>query len=446
MVNVTMAGYVLGELLGRGGMGAVYTARQPSLDRTVAVKLLHPELATDPSIVDRFRTEALAGSRLSHPNVARVLDFGVSAEGTPFLVMEHVAGERLGRILEREGPLPSRRASALVCQLLRALDAAHMAGVVHADVKSDNVLVSTGRDGHDIAILIDFGIARLADRPSPEDAGDEPVLSGTPEYLAPEVIAGTPPTAASDLYAAGVVLYELLTGETPFHGGSAATIFQRHLDEDAIAPSSRCPDAEISPALDRVVLRALAKDPTMRYASAAQFATALTTAMPASDRTRPLDGLRPTGFSTEAPTQDWPAAPRRRFAEGTHPQPTDRAEQLRTAVGAAIVAGDTDAIASSYLELARSLVADHHADVAVWELEQAVDVLTSGDGPATDTPPAPLWRVLLALAAIYDGIGEAGRARTTARHAWRAANHTHSLTGRHRASALLQRLARSTVS
>jgi len=441
-----MAGYVLGELLGRGGMGAVYSARQPSLDRTVAVKLLHPELATVPGIVDRFRTEALAGSRLSHPNVARVLDFGVSAEGTPFLVMEHVAGERLSRILEREGPLPARRACALVCQLLRALDAAHMAGVVHADVKSDNVLVSTGRDGHDIAILIDFGIARLADRPLPDDGGDEHILSGTPEYLAPEVIAGTPPTSASDLYGAGVVLYELLTGETPFHGGSAATIFQRHFDEDAIAPSLRCPDAEIAPALDRIVLRALAKDPSMRYASAAQFATALTAAMPASDRARPLDGLRPSGFSTEAPTQDWPAAPRRRFAEGTRPQPADRAEQLRSAIGAAIVAGDTHAIASSYLELARSLVATCHADVAVWELEQAVDVLTAGEGPATRTPPSPLWRVLLALAAIYDGIGEAGRARMAARHAWCAANHAHSPTGQHRAAVLLQRLAHSAAS
>jgi serine/threonine protein kinase len=446
MANVTMAGYVLGELLGRGGMGAVYAARQPSLDRTVAVKLLHPELATVPGIVDRFRTEALAGSRLSHPNVARVLDFGVSAEGTPFLVMEHVAGERLGRILEREGPLTGRRACALVCQILRALDAAHMAGVVHADVKSDNVLVNTGRDGHDIAILIDFGIARLADRPSPDDDAAEHILSGTPEYLAPEVIAGTSPTAASDLYATGVVLYELLTGETPFHGGSAAAIFQRHLDEEAIAPSLRCPDAAISTELDRVVLRALAKDPTMRYASAAQFATALTAAMPAGDRARPLDGLRPTGFSTEAPTQDWPAAPRRRFAEGTHPQPTDRAEQLRSAIGASIVAGDINAIASSYLELARSLVAERHADIAVWELEQAVDVLTAGDGPATETPPSPLWRVLLALATIYDGIGEARRARTTARHAWRAANQAHSPTGRNRASALLQKLAQSTAS
>jgi serine/threonine-protein kinase len=264
--------------------------------------------------------------------------------------------------------------------------------------------------------------------------------------MAPEQASGGAVDGRADQFAAGVVLYELLTGETPFHGGSAATIFQRHLDEDAIAPSLRCPDAEIAPALDRIVLRALAKDPSMRYASAAQFATALTAAMPASDRARPLDGLRPTGFSTEAPTQDWPAAPRRRFAEGTHPQPIDRADQLRSAVGAAIVAGDTHAIASSYLELARSLVADRHADVAVRELEQAVDVLTAGDGPATQTPPSPLWRVLLALAAIYDGIGEAGRARMTARHAWCAASHAHSPTGQHRAAVLLQRLAHNTAS
>lgn len=321
MPDATVGGYVLGELLGRGGMGAVYAARQPSLTRTVAVKLLHPELVTDPRIVDRFRTEALAGSRLSHPNVAGVIDFGVTADGTPFLVMEHVAGERLGCILEREGALPARRACALVCQILAALDAVHAAGVVHADVKSDNVLVEPGRDG-DVATLIDFGIARLADRPALDDDAAERILSGTPEYLAPEVIAGAPTTAASDLYAAGIVLYELLTGSTPFRGDSTAVIFQSHLDEDAIAPSLRRPDAEISPALDRVVLRALAKTPAMRFASAEKFAIALAAAMPSNERARPFANRpRPTGASTEAPTQNWPIAPRCRFAAGTHLPP-----------------------------------------------------------------------------------------------------------------------------
>ena len=231
----TFAGYELGSLLGSGGMGAVYAARQQSLGRSVAVKLLHPELASQPTLVERFRTEALAGRRLSHPNVTGVVDFGVSSEGTPFLVMEHVAGERLSGIVRREGSLPTRRACAMAIQILAALDAAHAAGVIHADVKSDNVLVDSAPDGRDVAKLIDFGIARLMDQPAADDDPAERVLSGTPEYLAPEIIAGAPPTAASDLYAAGTVLYELLTGSTPFHGGSIEETFQRHLDEEVIA-------------------------------------------------------------------------------------------------------------------------------------------------------------------------------------------------------------------
>ena len=439
-----MAGYLVGELLGRGGMGAVYAAEQPSLGRKVAVKVLHPELAADPAMVDRFRTEALAGSRVSHPNVAGVIDFGTTAEGTPFLVMEHVAGERLGCIVEREGAVPPRRAGALVCQILAALDAAHLAGVVHADVKSDNVLVARARDGREVATLIDFGIARLADRPAPEDDAAERVLSGTPEYLAPELIAGAPPSAASDLYAVGIVLYELLTGSTPFCGGTPPEVFQRHVDEAVIAPSLRLPDAEISAALDRVVLRAVAKDPAMRFASAAKFMAALIAATPAIELARPgLARGESASSSTEEPTQDWPLARRRRLAKGTRPRPGMQADQLRSTVGAAIVAGDPEAIASSYLELARSLVTARRADLAAWELEQAVDVLTAGEGPTTGAPPAPLWRLLLSLAAIYDGVGDPARARTTARRARTAAIHVDSSSGRFRARALLQRLARS---
>jgi serine/threonine protein kinase len=301
----TFAGYELGKLLGRGGMGTVYAARQPLLDVSVAVKLLHPELAAEPTHVERFRTEALAGSRLSHPNVTGVVAFGVTPEGTPFLVMEHVAGERLRCMVQRQGALPPRRACEVVIQILAALDAAHAAGVIHADVKSDNVLVDTADDGHDIAKLIDFGIARLVDRPAGQDSLADRVLSGTPEYLAPEIIVGVSPTVASDLYAAGIVLYELLTGSTPFHGGSIEAIFWSHLHEEVVAPSLRRPGAGISPMLDRVVLRALAKDPAMRHASAAQFVLDLCAAMPATEQAHPdIATPGPIACSTEALTQE----------------------------------------------------------------------------------------------------------------------------------------------
>ena len=435
------AGYELGELLGRGGMGSVYAAEQPALGRTVAVKLLHPEFASTPSIVERFHTEALAGSRLAHPNVARVIDYGVTGEGTPYLVMEHVGGRRLGAILEREGALPPHRACGLVLQLLAALEATHAANVIHADVKCDNILVDPGRDGRETAVLIDFGIARLVDLQPPDAGGREHVVSGTAEYLAPELISGSPPTVASDLYAAGVVLYELLTGEPPFHGGSSAAVFQRHVSEEVIAPSLRQPDFAISTALDRVVLRALAKAPELRFASAAELADALIAAMPgATDAVEPVAPVR--GFASEAPTQDWPVIPRRRLAQGTRPQPEHRAERLRAAIGTAIVAGDPDAITTAYLDLARALVAARHPDLAVWELEQAVDVLTAGEGPRARRPPPPLWRVLLALAAIYDGTGDLSHALAAARDARTAAINARSLLGRDRARTLLVRLGR----
>ena len=466
---VTAGSYVLGELLGRGGMGEVYAALQPSLGRAVAVKLLHPQLATDPSFVDRFRTEALAGSRLSHPNAAGVIDFGAADDGTPFLVMEHVPGERLACILEREGALPAERACVLVGQILAALDAAHAVGVVHADVKCDNVLVDAARDGSELATLIDFGIARLADREATTDA-QVGIVAGTPEYLAPEVIHGEPPTPASDLYAAGVVLYELLTGATPFRGGAPEAILHRHLEDEVVAPSLRCPDAEISPALERVVLRALAKDPAMRYASAVEFAAALAAVTPTATRVRARACGR-VGFSTEAPTRDWPVAPRRqserRMACGTRPQPLERTAQFRSAIdptglrpappgkpsgsptprfasliGSAIAVGDTDEIANSYLALARSLVGEWNLSLAARELEQAVDVLTAGAGAETAAPPPSLWRVLLALAAVYDGLGDPVRSRATTRRAQSAAIYVHCATGRDRARALLQRLVR----
>ena len=184
--------------------------------------------------------------------------------------------------------------------------------------------VSPYADGREVAILIDFGIARLADRAPPADDTAARVLSGTPEYLAPEVIAGAAPTAASDIYAAGIVLYELLTGATPFCDASVSEMFRRHLEEDVVAPSQRCPHAGISAELDHVVLCALAKDPTARFASAGQFAAALAAALAAVDTDLPARVASVPPFSNEAPTLDWPAARPRRVAEGTQPPPWSR--------------------------------------------------------------------------------------------------------------------------
>ena len=439
MLPSVAGAYILDEVIGRGGMGVVYAARQTSLGRSVALKLMNPEFATDPSLVERFRIEALAAGRIEHPNVVYVIDRGTTEDGQPYLVMERVVGDRLGAILECAGRLSARRAGLLVLQVLAALEATHHAGVVHADVKCDNLLVDTTAEVEHVT-LIDFGIARLVERPDPRDLDrGERMLSGTPEYLAPELICGGVPTIASDLYAVGVVLYELLTGAPPFRGASADETFRQHLDEAPVPPSLRCPEAQLSPALDRILVHALAKEPTKRFSSAAAFATALRAALPATG----LDvhvTIAPT-FSPEAPTQNWPHTMRRRLADGTAPLPQAQGgllATLRTAVGTAIHDGDRDEIATAYLELARAYVTEDRADRAAAELEEGIAVVAGVD--ERDEPPKALWRLELALASIYDDLGDADRARVIATRARRDAIRAHSEVGRDRARVLLRRL------
>jgi serine/threonine-protein kinase len=203
-----------------------------------------------------------------------VIDCSVARDGTAYLVMEYVPGRSLERIIAEES-IPQPRIIDLVDQILAALGATHESGIVHADVKSDNFLVQS-IDGCDHVTMIDFGLARGAgSRPCIHLAYGVAMVSGTPEYMAPEVARGKPPTRASDLYGAGVILYELLTGVTPFSGDTAAAVMIRHAYEVPMPPSWRRPDRQVAPALDRVVLRALDKRPDARFPDAATFAREL---------------------------------------------------------------------------------------------------------------------------------------------------------------------------
>ena len=258
-------------------MGIVYRAEHVHLGRPVAIKFLHQVLARDPQIAARFQLEALAAAKLDHPNSVAVLDFGEAPDGTPFMVMEYVRGRTL-RQLAAEGAMSPARVISIVRQVLSALEAAHAAGIVHADVKTENVLVEQRSDG-ERAKLVDFGLARIgrAVEDGPRDARGEPFVSGTPDYMAPEVILGESPGPASDIYAVGVMLYELLTGVTPFGGGRSIDIFTRHVQDDLVPPSVRFPEHDIPRLLEAVVARAMEKDPAKRFASAAAFAQALAT-------------------------------------------------------------------------------------------------------------------------------------------------------------------------
>jgi serine/threonine protein kinase len=437
--------YVIGPRLGAGGMGVVYAAEQPALGRTVAIKLVRRELFGETNVLRRFRTEARAGSLLSHRNLVAVHDFATTDDGAPYLVMERVRGEPLAEVLAACGPLPVRRAVSLVGQVLAGLGEAHGAGIVHGDVKTDNVIVEHTRDGSELVKVIDFGLARFLDDP-PFAAPSERVLSGTPEYLAPEVILGAAPTPASDVYGAGVILYELLAGCTPFGGGTTAEILSRHLDEDVVPPSLRNPECAIPAALERIMLRALAKEPLERYVDATAFALALA-AVPAYDE--PLaQHATCSAFSTEATTREMQLPPivraRRRLAAGTRPSESEAASALRRELGSAITSGAVDAIVAGYLQLARALVDEHRLASAASELEEAVDLLTHGQGPAAADAPEPAWRILLALAAIYAGLGDPIRARKVAVVAHDLAARNCSDIGAERAHALIERFARRT--
>ena len=260
VVGQVIAGrYELEELTGSGGMSIVYRARDNQLGRLVAVKILHERLADDPEYVDRFRREALAVARLNHPNIVTVIDRGES-DGVQYIVFEHVEGEDLKRLVARTGPLPVRRALELGIQIGRALSFAHANGVVHRDVKPQNVLV---RDGN--AKVTDFGIARADHLSFDAENTETGTVLGTGDYISPEQARGERATEQSDVYSLGALLYELLAGSVPFPADSAVAAAMRHVNDPVPDVLAVRPDVPVR--LANAVERALAKDPADRFAS-----------------------------------------------------------------------------------------------------------------------------------------------------------------------------------
>nr|MBA2372818.1 serine/threonine protein kinase [Chloroflexota bacterium] len=261
--------YRLIELLGQGGMATIYRALDTQLGREVAVKLLRPEYLRDPDFSARFRYEAQSVASLSHPNIVTVHDYGADASG-PFIVMELVDGEDLAAILRRSGALPARQAARIGAAAARALAAAHVKGIVHRDVKPGNVLIA--RDGQ--VKVADFGIARAVADVQVTMPG---TTLGSVHYFSPEQARGEPTTAASDIYALGIVLYEMLTGSRPWIGDSAASVALARLSGPAPDPVAVRPSVPSS--LAAIVRKALAGEPSERFASADSMADALDIAL-----------------------------------------------------------------------------------------------------------------------------------------------------------------------
>ncbi len=292
-------------------MGVVYRAKQVALDKLLALKVLSVELRDDPEFVMRFHTEARAASRLDHPNSTRVIDFGEEPDGLLYIAMELLEGRTLTEVLEEEWPLPPARTAGILTQVLSAVGAAHALKILHRDLKPDNIVILEGRDDEDRPIdvvkVCDFGIAKVDGIAEPSDGASRRevldsklrnnatragVIIGTPQYMSPEQARGEKLDVRSDLYALGVVLYEILTRRAPFDEGTATEVLYKHTMVEPQKPSSIY--ANVDPHLEQVCLRALRKFPEERWPNAREMRAALRPMLDTSPAFKPLDALTPT--------------------------------------------------------------------------------------------------------------------------------------------------------
>ncbi|HEV7796850.1 MAG TPA: protein kinase [Pyrinomonadaceae bacterium] len=269
--------YRLEERLGIGGMGTVYRARHLLIDRPVAIKVLNPRFVEDDAAQTRFRREAKAAGRLQHPNAVTVTDFGQTADGYVYIVMELLLGRTLRDVLAKEAPLDSARAVSLMLQISDAVAAAHEAGIIHRDLKPANIFIVQRAEVPAVVKVLDFGIAKLAaDSVDEDDLKNLTIVGamiGTPRYMSPEQCDGAELTPAADVYSLGVILYEMLSGMVPFSGSTPLAIAMKHATEPPRSPREIV--ASIPASLEELVLHALEKLPEDRPRDAAAFRSEL---------------------------------------------------------------------------------------------------------------------------------------------------------------------------
>ncbi|HZX95294.1 MAG TPA: serine/threonine-protein kinase [Myxococcales bacterium] len=328
LVGQVVAGrFKLEELIGQGGMGKVYRARHLALDRLVCLKMLKPALLEDPTVVGRFEREAKAASRLNHANSIQVLDFGRNeSDGGLFIAMEYVQGKDLRVVLRDEWPVPEERLCNIMAQVLAALGEAHAHNVIHRDLKPENIMVEQRRDQTDFVKVLDFGIAKILDSDLPGLTRSD-VVCGTPQYMAPEQATGTQLDARCDLYAVGVILYQMVTGHLPFDGQNSMDVLTRHVNERPMPPRRRAPAASISGAMEALILHALEKNPAARPQTAEQFRQLVLAVPRQKSAPTPLRAVTEDAFSLATP------------ALGTTRPPSSPAVRSRRPLQIALAAG-----------------------------------------------------------------------------------------------------------
>jgi serine/threonine-protein kinase len=382
------------RVLGQGAMGKVYLAEHVVLGKKVCIKILHPHLAGDQNLAKRFLREARAASRLSHPNSIQILDFGATEDGTLFIAMEYLEGVDLRRLIRKEFPFTPQRVVRILGQVLSALEEAHDQAVIHRDLKPENIMVTQSKTQKDLIKVLDFGIAKIQE-PGVEGgtltvAG---IICGTPEYMAPEQARGDPLDKRVDLYAAGIILYQMLTGELPFKAESALATVTKHLTEAPVPPRQRRPDLTIDPELERICLRVMEKDRERRFGSALEMKEALDAAVgraessgvsdvrpaPAAPGTAPVAGATPSGsqwaVGALADERREPSAPSLQtpLAFALEEGPPVARERSHGAMAAWIAAG--------------AIVLLGGAAIILWKLEVGPFGLSSGERPAAAAQP-----------------------------------------------------------
>jgi serine/threonine protein kinase len=331
--------FEIAALMGEGAMGRIYRARHVALDRMVAIKVLHKHLGGEDRVAKRFHREAKAASRLSHPNSVQIIDFGRSGDGLLYIAMELLEGEDLQTILDHDYPLSPKRIASLLVPSLRAVEEAHRAGIVHRDFKPDNIIVFSDRAGREHVKVCDFGIAKILDGEGNSITVDG-FVCGTPQYMAPEQARGDDIDHRVDVYAAGVVLYQMLAGVVPFGGDTALGIITRHLTDMPVPPHERAPDMGVPLSLETIVMKAMSKDPVARYQSAGEMADVIEEAVAALG-TEATERLGHGHFNAERAKKE-----RRREGEGTArtliapstPAPRSRTIQAGAAAIAVVLA------------------------------------------------------------------------------------------------------------
>lgn len=312
--------YQVTSLLARGGMATVYLATDTRLDRIVALKVMHPHLASDPGFVARFQREARSAARLSHPHVVGVYDQGES-DGQVYLAMEYIPGRTLRDVLNDYGPLTLEQALVLLDPVVEALDAAHNAGFVHRDIKPENVLISD--DGR--VKVADFGLARaVASSESTQTAG---MIIGTVTYLSPEQVERGDADARSDIYSTGILLFEMITAQVPHSGDSPLSIAYQHVNADVPPPTSVRP--ELPKEADALVLAATKRDPSLRYQSAREFLADIRRVRKVLPAPRPFVDVRDTLVVSREP----PSASKEEFTPRQFPERTPRKKGLVVSLG-----------------------------------------------------------------------------------------------------------------